>query len=150
MASYDLNSLQQQLQNLQRQYQQLSGPQQFVPQIPMQIQPVVQPRQVQYVEGMAGARIYQDGLPSNSSEIIMDKDENIFYMVSKDANGTPSKRIARARFTIENLEDEEPAFLTRKDFDDFKEEIRQLFESNTQKSVTLSSPKVKSEGGTSK
>ena len=54
----------------------------------------------------------------------MDKDDNILYMVSKDANGTPSKKIKAARFTIEELEEEEPAFLTRKDLDDFKEEIR--------------------------
>lgn len=144
--SYNLNSLQQQLQDLSRQYQQLTGQQQPLQQIPqpiyqsLPVQPVVQSRQVQYVEGLAGARLYQDGLPSNSSEVIMDKDENIFYMVSKDANGTPSKRIPRARFTIEEFEDEEPAFLTRKDLDDFKEEIRQMFASNQQKTVTLSSP----------
>jgi hypothetical protein len=33
------------------------------------------------VEGMAGAKLYQDNLPANSSEIIMDRDENIFYQV---------------------------------------------------------------------
>ena len=88
-------------------------------------------RQVQYVEGMPGAKLYQDNLPSNSSEVIMDKDENIFYLVSKDANGTPSKHITRCRFEIEDYQEEEPMFLTRKDFDDFKEEIRQMF-ANTQ------------------
>ena len=139
MASYDFNSVQQQLQNLSRQLA-TNQPVQMQPvQLPMQ--PIVQSRQVQYVEGLQGARIYQDGLPANSSEVIMDKDDNIFYMVSKDANGTPSKRIPRARFTIEEFVDEEPAFLTRKDFDDFKEEIRKMLESGLQqKSVTLSSP----------
>ena len=71
----------------------------------------------------------------------MDKDENIFYMVSKDANGTPSKRIPRARFTIEEQVEEEPVSLTRKDLDDFKEEIRQMIASSTQqKPIVLSSP----------
>lgn len=136
MASYDLNSLQTQLQNLSRQYQQLAGNQPQVqpfsqmwpvyqtPQIQVPVQPVTPPRQVQYVEGMPGAKLYQDNLPSNSSEVIMDKDENIFYLVSKDANGTPSKHITRCRFEVEDYKEEEPMFLTRKDFDDFKEEIR--------------------------
>ena len=49
-------------------------------------------------------------------------------MVSKDANGTPSRKITAARFTIIDItDDDEPAFLTRKDLDLFKEEIRQLF-----------------------
>ncbi len=135
--SYDLSGLQNQLQNVTRQYQQLAT--QIPPQTqsiqpsvypipaPAQIQLSTPPRQVQYVEGIAGARLYQQNeLPPNSSEIIMDKDDNILYMVSKDANGTPSKKIKAARFTIEELEEEEPAFLTRKDLDDFKEEIRQL------------------------
>ena len=136
--SYDLSGLQNQLQNVTRQYQQLTT--QIPPQTqsiqpsvypipaPAHIQLPTPPRQVQYVEGIAGARLYQQNeLPPNSSEIIMDKDDNILYMVSKDANGTPSKKIKAARFTIEELEEEEPAFLTRKDLDDFKEEIRQLF-----------------------
>ena len=144
----NLNSLQQQIQNLQQQYQNMTSPNMVVPQqVPMP-QPVQVPipvpsRQVQYVEGIAGAKLYQDNLPSNSSEIIMDKDENIFYMVSKDANGTPSRHITRCRFEIEEIQEEEPAFLTRKDFDDFKEEIRRMFASSqpaqSQKQITLCS-----------
>lgn len=147
--AYNLNSLQQQLQDLQRQYQQLQVPQQYAqPQVPVQIpQPAqvpipVQARQVQYVEGIQGARLYQENMQPNSSEIIMDKEDNIFYHVSKDANGTPSKKIMIGRFTLEEPTEEEPMFLTRKDFDDFKEEIRQLFmENSTPKQVTLSSQK---------
>lgn len=136
----NLNSLQQQIQNLQQQYQNMTSPNMQVP-IPQPVQvPIPVPsRQVQYVEGIAGAKLYQDNLPSNSSEIIMDKDENIFYMVSKDANGTPSRHITRCRFEIENIQEEEPAFLTRKDFDDFKEEIRRMFASSQPAQVTLSS-----------
>ena len=128
----NLNSLQQQIQNLQQQYQKMTSQNMQVP-IP------VPSRQVQYVEGIAGAKLYQDNLPSNSSEIIMDKDENIFYMVSKDANGTPSRHITRCRFEVENIQEEEPAFLTRKDLDDFKEEIRRMFASSQPAQVTLSS-----------
>ena len=145
--AYDLNILQSQLQDLSRQYQQLANNQpvsSYAPQVqPVQIPVPVPARQVQYVDGLQGARLYQEkNLQPNSSEIIMDKDDNIFYQVSKDANGTPSKRIIRCRFTIEEDLEDEPTFLTRKDFDDFKEEIRQMFAASSQKQVTLSSPKT--------
>lgn len=135
--SYNLDSLTQQLSDIQRQYQQLSNLQsqtQLFPNQAIQSPPPqpIQPHQIQYVEGLSGAKIYQNGLSSNSSEIIMDKNEDIFYKVSKDANGTPAKKIPVGKFTIiEEPIEEEPVFLTRKDFDDFKEEIRQLFKSQT-------------------
>lgn len=104
---------QQQLQDLSRQYQQLN--QQYtnfynsaIPQLQPQPQPIAMPvpsRQVQYVEGMSGAKIYQDNMPPNSSEIIMDKNDNIFYQVSKDANGTPSRTIPKCRFTVEEFQE---------------------------------------------
>lgn len=125
--AYNPDVFQQQLQDLSRQYQQLQTMPQFTQQasMPMPQMPVVS-HQVQYVEGIAGAMKYQlEKLPYNSSEIIMDKDTNIFYMVSKDANGTPAKKIPAGRFSIEEIQ-EEPASLTRKDFEDFKDEIRAL------------------------
>jgi hypothetical protein len=69
-------------------------------------------------------------MEANSSEIILDKDEDVLYRVSKDANGTPSKKIQRARFILEDLppEEEDPVFLTKRDFDSFKEEIRALLQ----------------------
>ena len=107
-------NLQSQIQDLSRQYQQLLGqPAAFpVQQIP------IPAHQIQYVEGIAGARMYQESMQSNSSEI--------FYKVSKDANGIPSKKIVRCSFSIIDEQADEPTYLTRKDFDDFKEEIRQL------------------------
>lgn len=146
MAVYNnngnLNSLQRQIQDLQQQYQAVTNPSiSTIPQVqvPVQVPIPVPTRQVQYVEGMAGAKLYQDNLPANSSEIIMDRDENVFYQVSKDANGTPSRHIIRCRFEVEDIQEEEPMVLTRKEFDDFKAEIRQLFASQNQKQVTLSS-----------
>lgn len=127
--SYNPNSnFQQQLQDLSRQYQQLSQQTMYQPVVmpqPQQISIPIPPKQVQYVEGIGGAKLYQENMQSNSSEIIMDKNENIFYHVSKDANGIPSKHIPVCRFTIEETQ-EEPTILTRKDLDDFKEEIRQM------------------------
>lgn len=138
----NLNSLQRQIQDLQQQYQAVTNPNiSTIPQVQMPVQvPIPIPtRQVQYVEGIAGAKLYQDNLPANSSEIIMDRDDNIFYQVSKDANGTPARRIIRCRFEVEDIQEEEPMFLTRKDFDDFKEEMRQMLMNQNQKQVTLSS-----------
>lgn len=136
--AYSPDTFQQQLQDLSRQYQQLQGVQQYTQplqtQIPIPQAPTIS-RQVQYVEGVTGAIKYQlEKLPNNSSEVIMDKDDNIFYLVSKDANGTPAKKIVAGRFTIEEVQ-EEPTFLTRKDFEDFKDEIRNLLLENSNKSV---------------
>ena len=145
MATYgnaNLNSLQRQIQDLQQQYQAGLNPNiSNIPQVqvPVQVPIPIPSRQVQYVDGIAGAKMYQDNLPANSSEIIMDRNENIFYQVSKDANGIPSRHIDRCRFEVEEIQEEEPMVLTRKEFDDFKAEIRQLFASQNQKQVTLSS-----------
>lgn len=143
--AYNFDITSQQLQDLQRQYQQLYNFQNSQNNMLQQsIQSPIPSRQVQYVEGIEGARIYQQNLPSNSSEIIMDKEENIFYYVSKDANGTPSKRIPVGHFTIEEASQEEPSFLTRKDLDDFKEEIRQMFTSAQSQSVPQKPASTKS------
>lgn len=144
--AYNSDVISQQLQDLSRQIQQNYNfqyqPQTTMPQV-SQVPVPIPSRQVQYVEGLGGAKLYQQNLPSNSSEIIMDKNENIFYMVSKDANGTPSKKIPIGRFSIEETSEEEPAFLTRKDFDEFKDEIRSLFsEMKTPKTTTTSVPKT--------
>lgn len=150
--AYDFNASQQQLSDLIRQYQQLQNtqpqiqpntPQNFV--IPQTVPIPIPSHQVQYVEGIEGARKYQlERLQPNSSEVIMDKDDNIFYMVSKDANGTPSKKIPTARFQLEEQKEEEsPAFLTRKDLDEFKEEIRQLLKPDVSTPVGKSTKTIK-------
>ena len=125
---------QQQLADLQRQYQQLQG-YQAQPAQYNYTQPALSisqgvAHQVQYVSGIIGAKKYQqEKLPPNSSEVIMDKDQNIFYMVSKDANGLASTKIPSARFEIIEETEEEPIMLTKKDLDNFKEEIRELLKS---------------------
>ena len=112
-----------------------------------QVQIPVLPHQIQYVEGLNGATLYQTNMPSNSSEIILDKDEDIFYKVSKDANGIPAKKIIRCRFTIEEIESEEPDFLTRKDFEEFKEELRQLLSSQSSAPQKVEAKSLKKSSG---
>lgn len=139
MVNYNTSISQQQLSDLVKNFQQLNQQQsQALYPAAMYTPPVqmpVQSRQVQYVQGINGAKIYQDSLPSNSSEIIMDKDNNIFYMVSKDANGTPSKNIPVGKFTLEEVANEEPVYLTRQDLDDFKKEIRDLLKSQKEAAI---------------
>lgn len=131
--NFDPQSLQRQIEDMQKQYRQFTQtqPQQVFP--PLQAPaPVVVPHQIQYVEGIAGARLYQEGMAANSSEIIMDKDDDIFYRVSKDANGIASRKIPMARFTIEEpVEQTDDMYLTKKDLNDFKEEIIALFQKST-------------------
>ena len=56
----------------------------------------------------------------------MDEDEAKFYVVSKDANGTPA-RIAFANFTLEFEETPKtPMFVTKQDFDDFRAEMLEI------------------------
>ena len=126
--AYNSNLFQSQLQDLSRQYEQLA----HSPQPAFQQQQPIFSRQVQYVDGLQGAKLYQNNMQPNNSEIIMDKEENIFYYVSKDANGTPAKHIKIGRFTIEEDIEEEPMFLTKKDLDAFKEEIKQMLIENNQ------------------
>lgn len=134
MASYNSNILTQQIQDLSRQYQQLLGnvsqfqqPQQnFIPQQPPAS------RQVQYVDGMNGAVLYQSNMQPNTSEIVMDKSEDIFYVVSKDANGTPARKIIHGHFTIDDDEQQDSIYVTKKDLDTLKQDLIQFF--STQKS----------------
>ena len=140
---YNFDAFHNQLSDLQRQYQQLQAQQ---PQPIPQLQPVqvpVPPRQVQYVEGISGAKLYQQNLPSNSSEIIMDKEDNIFYMVSKDANGTPARKIPVGRFSLEEYVEDEPTFITRKDFDELKKEIMEILTAPDPKPAAKTSSKSK-------
>ena len=130
----NLDNFQSQLQNLQRQYQQLiTQSSQTTPVIPLQTPtPQQVPRHIQYVQGIAGARLYQTNMTSNSSEIIMDKEADIFYMVSKDANGTPAEKIVRGHFTVDQVDfEEKPNYLTKKDLDDFRAEIQSLLKQET-------------------
>ena len=129
--AYNSDNLQKQLEDLQRQYQQLQGYQTQPAQQnfaqPVQPSLPIIPHQVQYVSGILGAKKYQqERLTPNSSEVIMDKDENIFYLVSKDANGISSSKIPSARFELIEEPEEEPLLLTKKEFESFKEEIREM------------------------
>ena len=85
-------------------------------------QPVVAPH-IDYVHGLDGARAFLNNMPAGGKAVLMDEDEAKFYVVSKDANGTPAQ-IAFAHFSLEFEEQEKaPSYVTKQDFDDFKAEL---------------------------
>lgn len=86
------------------------------------------PSQIKYVDGINGAKELQSKMLPNSSEIVMDKNEDLFYVLSKDANGDVPKLMQMGRFTLESEESNEPVYVTKKDFDAFEQKIISLLE----------------------
>ena len=81
------------------------------------------PLHIDYVQGIDGAREFQSKMPPSSSAVIMDKDEAVFYVVSKDANGSPAP-IAFAHFELQtDTAPATPQYITKQDFDDFRAEL---------------------------
>ena len=111
----------QQLSAIQTQLAQMKSPtfQTTIPQIPSQIK---------YVDGINGAKELQSKMLPNSSEIVMDKNEDLFYVLSKDANGDVPRLMQMGRFTLEAEESNEPVYVTKKDFDAFEQKIISLLE----------------------
>ena len=90
--------------------------------MPSYTPPVITPH-IDYVHGIDGAKRFLENMPAGGKAVLMDEDEAKFYVVSKDANGTPAQ-IAFANFTLEFEEKQiEPMFVTKQDFDDFKTEL---------------------------
>ena len=86
------------------------------------------PEQIHYVKGQDGAKEYLNKMAANSNAVLMDYDEAKFYVVSKDANGNPSP-VSFANFQLEYEQaPEAPAYVTKQDLDQFKEELKALIE----------------------
>ena len=110
-----------QLASIQTQMQQLQsilGSKQQAP-APAQIAPQAIPQ----VEGIDGAREFLKKLPANSTAAVFDKSESVFYGLAVDANGVPAP-IKIGRFTLEDAPEPGSNTITRQDFDEFRQEIR--------------------------
>lgn len=84
------------------------------------------PLHIDYVQGIEGAREFQAKMAPSSSAVIMDKDDAVFYVVSKDANGSPAP-IAFAHFELQTESAPvTPQYLTKQDFDDFRAELMEM------------------------
>jgi len=92
---------------------------------PMPVMPTP-PLHIDYVQGIEGAREFQSKMAPSSSAVIMDKDDAVFYVVSKDANGS-SAPIAFAHFELQTeTAPATPEYITKKDFDDFRVELMEM------------------------
>ena len=113
--TYDPNSYNAQLARIQSQIATMQQPYQPAP--PVQIP------QIQHVSGIDGAKAFQKDIPASASIILMDSNEDKFYMVSKDANGNMNP-VVTGRFTLE--QEQNDVYVTKKDFEEFKTELKKL------------------------
>lgn len=102
-------------------------------QFPMQMpSPPPIPPQIDYVKGIEGAREFLRNMPASGKKILMDQDDAIFYVVSKDANGTPAP-IMFSRFELQTeQEPEQPMYVTKSDFDKAIDEIKKMLKGGNQ------------------
>lgn len=100
---------------------------QYAPQQTMTPQPEVPAQQSQFVTGMDGARAYLRSMPPNSSATVFDNNEDVFYALKKDANGIASP-IKKCPFTVEEENENSNDYVTKKDFEAFKTELKQFLE----------------------
>lgn len=88
-----------------------------------QTQPIRPATNITYVQGETGAKGYP--VTSNYTMLLMDSEQQQFFIKSVDAAGLPSMRA----FKFEEIVEPEPEkieYITKEDFDNFKEEIKAL------------------------
>ena len=77
------------------------------------------------VDGLEGARAFQGKMLSSTKHIVWDSQQPIFYVLQKDANGTPA-RIQICKFTVEYEPTMEEKYVTRDDFNALVKKMDQL------------------------
>ena len=124
-----LSSIQNQISNMGRVNTYYNPQPQYTPFTTMpapQPQPELLYRQVSKVHGIQGAVEYRNKLAPGSSEIIVDDDSNVFYLVMKDANGNAPEQVTVGDFNLRKQKPQETAYVTRQDFEAFASEMRML------------------------
>lgn len=98
--------------------------------MPTQMSGASQPPQTNqgllWVQGEAGAKSYL--VAPNTTVLLMDSDESVFYLKSADSTGMPSLRVfAYSEVTgggkVENVMKKNKEFVEREEFENFKNEI---------------------------
>ena len=96
-----------------------------------QPQPAMQPTQMsvanQYdlVTGLDGARDFMAKMLNGSRHIVWDNQDSIFYVLSKDSNGTP-QRIQICHFTVEMEPTMEEKYVTKDELNALMSKLDQL------------------------
>ena len=77
------------------------------------------------VDGIDGARSFLGKMLASTKHIVWDSQQPIFYVLQKDANGTPA-RIQICKFTVEYEPTMEEKYVTREDFNALSKKLDQL------------------------
>ena len=77
------------------------------------------------VDGIEGARAYQQKMLASSRHIVWDNQKDVFYVLQKDANGNPA-RIQICPFTVELEPTMEEKYVTKDDFNALVAKLDQL------------------------
>ena len=93
--------------------------------------PPTDPQQLKYVDGLDGAKEFQSKLANNSSDVVFDKNDDIFYFVYKDANGVSPKHLTIGHFTLEQEEETEPVYVTKQDLEQMEARIMAMLAPKT-------------------
>lgn len=121
--SPNYNNLQNQLAQLQSLYNQLT---QNTQQYTQPSQPTTT-ASILWVDGIDGAKAYH--MNPNTTAALFDKNDSVFYFRSLDANGVEAP-IKIGRFVLEDVPEPTSDVITKKDLENFREEIRQMFMAN--------------------
>lgn len=128
-----LQGIQQQIQNLQnlQNIQQLYMPQQAVQNFQQQIQPQQttppqqQERQLTYVKGVSGAKIFP--LKPNESVTLYDDSREIFFTKTADSNGIVTlKAFEYKEIDMESIVEKNVKYATTDDINSLHKEIEEL------------------------
>lgn len=78
-------------------------------------EPQAPPGRYDCVDGLEGARAFQQKMLSNTRHIVWDSGKDVFYVLQKDANGQPA-RIQICAYTVEMEPTMEEKYVSREDF----------------------------------
>ena len=115
----------QQMQAIQQQIASLKNPQptmqtyNFTPPQPV--------HQIKPVDGLSGAEAILKEMPAGSSDIVAHKTEDIIYILARDQNNVPAP-ITIAKIEFIEAQEDPTGYVTKKDFDAFKEELKSLIQ----------------------
>jgi hypothetical protein len=122
----DTDSYRKQVADIQKQLAGLYNQTQTPPVIQSSPQPmIIAQHKIPTVSGIAGAEAHLSSMPAGSSDIAANASENIIYLLAKDVNGVPQP-IQMAKYDFINPQDDPSGYVTRKDFDDFKMELKNM------------------------
>ena len=113
----------QQMQAIQQQIANLKNPQ---PQMPTFFAPTPV-HQIKPVDGLSGAEAVLKEMPAGSSDIVAHKTEDIIYILARDQNNVPAP-ITIAKIEFIEAQEDPTGYVTKKDFDAFKEELKALIQ----------------------